>query len=386
MNRMRIISLLIAAVTPFTFVNCGSSEDDTPTLHRIEIKSSNGNRLDLFAEEKTQLSILGFDQFGDPFSIASAIIWTSNNGNIQVSPNGSVTPLLVGSSTITADVDGVNNNYDVSIWDSSAPRTEIFISNVENLHLPPWQILRYYEDGSYSEVFTDENLGWPQEIVVLESQNIVLISNVSTNNITKYDLKTGEYKGIFAAGINGPTRMKIGNDNLLYVLQWRGDGLVKRYQLDGTFVDNFTTVGVNRSIGFDWDSQGNLYVSSFNDATVRKFDPSGNDLGIFVNSNLSGPTDIWFDDNGDLLVNDWRGGVVSRFNSSGAFLGVIITGLTEPEGVSYFENGDFLIGNGGVGSGSIKRYGPNWNFIKDQIPHGFKGLKRPNAITIRKVN
>ena len=40
-----------------------------------------------------------------------------------------------------------------------------------------------------------------------------------------------------------------------------GNGKVKRYELDGTFVDDFTSVGVSQSIGIDWDSNGNWAMS-----------------------------------------------------------------------------------------------------------------------------
>jgi len=56
---------------------------------------------------------------------------------------------------------------------------------------------------------------------------VVLISNLNTGRITKYNSSTGEYIGDFATGIAGPTRMKIGADSLLYVLQWSGNGKVK---------------------------------------------------------------------------------------------------------------------------------------------------------------
>ena len=98
----------------------------------------------------------------------------------------------------------------------------------------------------------------------------MLISNLNTGRITKYNSTTGEFIGDFATGIGGPTRMKIGADSLLYVLQWAGNGKVKRYQLDGTFVDDFTSVGVPQSIGIDWDNDGNLYVSSYGADNVQE--------------------------------------------------------------------------------------------------------------------
>jgi hypothetical protein len=259
--------------------------------------------------------------------------------------------------------------------------TEIYVSDAGDLNNPPWNILKFDENGENSEVFIDSNLAWPQDILFLEDQSIVLISNLNTNRITKYNSTSGDYLGNFATGISGPTRMKIGEDSLLYVLQWSGDGRVKRYQLDGTFVDDYTSVGVPQSIGIDWDSTGNLYVSSYSGNTVRKFDSNGTDLGLFINSNLQGPTNIWFDDNGDLLVLNWNGTTAKRFDSAGNYLGNFITGLSKCEGVDFFPNGNILIGNGGTSS--VKLFDSNGNYFEDLIASGAGNLITPNAVVIR---
>lgn len=262
--------------------------------------------------------------------------------------------------------------------------TKIYVSDAGNFQSPPWKILMFDENGQNPETFINTNLAWPQDIVFLEDQQVVLISNLNSGKISKYNSSTGEYIEDFATGIGGPTRMKIGADSLLYVLQWSGNGKVRRYQLDGTFIDEFTSVGVPQSIGIDWDGDGNLYVSSYSGHTVRKFDQSGNDLGLFVNSNLAGPTNIWFDENGDLLVTDYNGTAVKRFNPSGTFVNNFLTGLSNAEGVDYFPNGNILIGNGATHS--VKMFDSNGNYLEDFIPNGSGGLITPNAIVIRETN
>ncbi len=261
---------------------------------------------------------------------------------------------------------------------------EVYVSDARNFSSPPWQVLKFDENGENPEVFINTNLAWPQDILFLENQDIVLISNLNSGTITKHNSSTGAYIEDFATGISGPTRMKIGGDSLLYVLQWSGNGRVKRYQLDGTFVDDYTSVGVSNSIGIDWDSNGNLYVSSYNGASVRKFDTNGTDLGIFVNTNLLGPTNIWFDTNGDLLVIDYNGSSVKRFDSTGMFLDNFITGLGSAEGVAFFPNGNILIGNGSTSS--VKMFDSLGNYIEDFIPTGAGNLLRPNAVVIRENN
>jgi type IX secretion system substrate protein len=261
---------------------------------------------------------------------------------------------------------------------------EIYISDGGNFNNPPWQILKFDSNGQNPEMFTNENVSGPQDILFIEDQNIVLISNINTGIITKHDSNTGSYVDNFATGINGPTRMKIGADSLLYVLQWGGNGKVKRYELDGTFVDDFTNIGVPNSIGLDWDGDNNLYVSSYNQSYVRKFDPNGYDLGLFIDSNLNGPTNIWFNDNAELFVANWNGTTVKRFDSTGTYLNDFIQGLSKPEGVGFLPDGRILIGNGGTSA--IKIYDINGNFIEDFISSGAGNLILPNAIVIREIN
>ena len=266
----------------------------------------------------------------------------------------------------------------------NAQSFEIYVSDAGNFNNPPWQILRFDEDGTNPTVFIDTNLNWPQDILFLEDSNTVLISNLGSGKITRHDAATGAYIDDFASLISGPTRIKIGKDSLLYVLQWSGDGKVLRYQLDGTYVDAFTSTGVPQSIGMDWDSVGNLYVSSYNGDLVKKFDTAGVDQGVFISTNLSGPTNIWFDTTGELLVADYDGTAVKRFSSTGTYVSDFITGLSKCEGVAMFPNGDILIGNGSTKS--VKLFDSTGAYISDLIPSGSGSLLTPNAVVLRETS
>ncbi|MEO1030582.1 MAG: T9SS type A sorting domain-containing protein [Bacteroidota bacterium] len=262
----------------------------------------------------------------------------------------------------------------------NAQNQEIYVSDAGNFG-PPNKILKYDENGQNPETFIDTNLNWPQDILFLEDQNVVLVSNLNGGAINKYDIETGDFIETFASVIGGPTRMKIGPDDLIYVLQWSGSGRVLRYQQDGTFVDNFTSIGIGGSIGIDWDSAGNMYVSSYNSDLVRRFDASGNDLGNFISTNLVGPTNIDFQSNGDLIVLDYDGGSIKRFDSNGNFLNVFVSGLSQVEGIDFLDNGNILIGNGGTSA--VKMYNDQGVFINDLVVSGLGGLIRPNAVVIR---
>ncbi|WP_431121536.1 hypothetical protein [Flagellimonas flava] len=375
-----------------SFISCSSdssSPDDSPqenpVFTSISINASNGTQLDLFGTNTTTLTATGRDQFGDNITIPGTVSWTANNSRVSVNSDGLVTGQQVGSSSVTASSGTITRTISLTVVDSEPQAgTFIYVSDAADFTTGPWKIMRYDENGQNGTTFIDADLAWPQDIIFLEDQGQVLISNLSSGKINRYDANTGNLIGSFATGIDGPTRMKIGLDNLLYVLQWDGNGRVLRYQLNGTFVDEFTSVSVSRSIGLDWDSNGDLYVSSFDGASVRKFDANGNDLGLFISSGVQGPTNIWFDENDNLFVNDWTGNKVIQYNSNGNLIGDFVSsGLNQPEGVDFFPNGNFLIGSGGTGE--VKQYNADGDFINNLVSSGAGGLVRPNAVRIRIV-
>jgi len=267
----------------------------------------------------------------------------------------------------------------------------IYVSDAGNFDSPPWQIVRYDMDGENPVLFIDqdfydeEGLGWPQDILFLEDRDEVLVSNLIGNKITIHDPATGEYLGDFATITGQPTRMKIGPDDLIYVLQWSTSiNKVLRYQKDGTFVDEFTSIGVSTSIGLDWDTSGNLYVSSFGESTIRKFDTEGNDQGIFINTHLDGPTNIVFEADGNLLVLNWSGGTVERFGPDGNWLETVTTAVSQPEGIALLSNGNILVGNGGFSR--VDQFQSDGTFVESTIPGGSGGLIQPNAVVLRDIS
>ncbi|MGK7296245.1 MAG: Vgb family protein [Candidatus Wenzhouxiangella sp. M2_3B_020] len=258
---------------------------------------------------------------------------------------------------------------------------EVYVSDAANFNLGPWKILRFDAHGENGEAFITSNLGWPQDLVFLEDQGVVLVSNLTTNRINRHDIETGEFIDQFASVPGGPTRMSIGPDGLIYVLQWRNNGPVLRFELDGTPLGAFTSRGVPQSLGLDWDAQGRLYIASFNGASVHRFDVDGRDLGLFIASNLTAPSNIWFGDGGDLFVNDFQGGAIRRFSSDGVFKGNFVSGLSQPEGMAELSDGTLLIGNGGTSS--VLRFDETGASLDVFVESGTLGLFRPNAVVTR---
>lgn len=262
---------------------------------------------------------------------------------------------------------------------------QVYVSDVPNFDQPSWKIIKYDHNGENPEVFTEEELAWPQDLVFLEDRGEVLISNLNSGRINRHNSSTGAFIETFAADISGPTRTKIGPDGLLYVLQWGGNGKVIRYSLDVTMVDEFNDTGVPQSIGLDWDSSGKLYVSSFQNNQITRFDTEGKRLGVFTASgHTEGPTNIWFTSNGNLMVNDWKAGTIAVFNTEGQFVATFATGLSQVEGVSVLDDGSILIGNDGTGA--IKAYNSDGTFVEDFVAARAGDLRKPNAVIVRKGN
>ncbi|MFZ1704864.1 MAG: T9SS type A sorting domain-containing protein [Saprospiraceae bacterium] len=264
-------------------------------------------------------------------------------------------------------------------------QTNIYVCDIGHFEQGPWRILKYDENGENGSVFIQEKLGWPQEMVFLEDKNELLISNFTTSNIVRFNATTGKYISTFANVPGSPTRMKIGKDSLLYVITWLGSGKVKRYTLDGTFVGDFTKTGVDSSIGLDWDTDGNLYVSSFYGKFIEKFNPSGESLGKIITSNhLIGPTNIEFDDEDNLIVLDFDGGAIKKFHKNGQHIKTLFMNTPQCEGLTRMENGQYLVGIGGTGA--VRLYDTDFSYIKEIIPSGSGGLVRPNAVTVHTTN
>ncbi|MEM7085985.1 MAG: T9SS type A sorting domain-containing protein [Bacteroidota bacterium] len=262
---------------------------------------------------------------------------------------------------------------------------EIYVSSsAENA------IKQYDQSGTFVRDYVPANsggLGGPQDIIFL-ADNTTIVSGIQNTAIKQYETGSGDYIGNFTSGfnLNQPTRMEIRN-NLLYVIQWANtNNKVVRFDLNGDFVDEFTSIGLAQSIGMAWDNAGNLYVSSFgqgNNGFVQKFDTSGNDMGVFIDSTiLQGPTNIWFDDDQNLLVEDWSLGIVRKFSSTGQYIEDFITGMTNPEGIAFLPDDTILICD--WGSDSVEQFDADGNSM-GTFASG-NGMADPNAVVIRDPN
>lgn len=283
---------------------------------------------------------------------------------------------LVVLFTLTFEFSAQNTHY-------------IYVSDAGDFNIQTSQILRYDLDGSNPQVFISSDdfvansVGWPQDILFLEDEGVVLISCLIGNKITKHDATTGDYIEDFASVPGGPTRMKIGPDGTIYVVQWSLiDNNVLRFELDGTPLGEYTNDGVSRSVGLDFDVSGNIYVGSYGSNTVTKFDSAGNSEGILIDTNLSGPTNVMIEQGGTILVLNWDAGNIQRFDSNGNHIETFTTLVTQPEGIAIHPVSlNYVVGNGGLGQ--IDAFAPDGTFAETIVSSGSGGLMQPNAVVFR---
>jgi hypothetical protein len=247
--------------------------------------------------------------------------------------------------------------------------------------------------GDYLGNFVDSasgGLNTTQDLLYL-SDSILLVTGLGNTAIKKYNGKTGEYLGDFSAGytLQKPTKMSIGPDNKIYVSQWgQVQNKVVRFNMDGSFVDEFTSTGISNALDHVWDSNKNMYVAGYgsgNNGKIYKFDSLGNSLGIFINTgSIKGPSGLWLDSAANFYVADWTIGKVIKFDSQGQFIADYITGLANVEGFVFDPDNNLLLCDWTLNK--VNKYDSLGNFISVFTSSG--GLSSPNSAAIRryKVN
>jgi len=184
------------------------------------------------------------------------------------------------------------------------------------------------------------------------AQSEILVSSRFTDQVLRYDLASGAFLGVFAAGggLDNPVGLTFGPDGNLYVASGETDQVLRYDGASGAFLRVFAQGGgldAPRQVNFGPD--GGLYVASGATNRILRFDgASGAFLGVFASGgNLSGPTSFTFGPGGDLYVGSVNTNRVKRFNGqTGAFIGNFVTqGLNGPHDVAFGPDGLFYVTN-----------------------------------------
>ncbi len=89
-----------------------------------------------------------------------------------------------------------------------------------------------------------------------------------------------------------PTDVAVAEDGSFYVSDGYGNSRVVKFAEDGTYLLEWGTFGTepgafNTPHGIDLDHEGNVYVADRENNRIQKFDPDGNFIGLWQNTNPS---------------------------------------------------------------------------------------------------
>ena len=219
-------------------------------------------------------------------------------------------------------------------------------------------VISFSNDGSSN--FTLASCGridGPTGLVVLPSGDLI-VSSWNTNELLRFDLISGEFKGVFSSDpiLDGPGNMVIGPDNRLYVGNFGqgGDGnaILRFDENTGQFIDEFVSSSLLVAPdGISFGTDGRLYVVSTETNEVLRFDgATGEFIDVFVadgEGGLDNPTGITFGPNGNLYVSSFFTNSVLEFDDTGVFIQVFASrGLLGPRNLIFDSNNQLLVANG----------------------------------------
>ena len=131
-----------------------------------------------------------------------------------------------------------------------------------------------------------------------------------------------------------------------------------------------------------------LYVASYYDDEVLRYNPDGTDPIQFVRpreGGLDGPVGLLFDENGDLLVSSERTHEVLKYDgATGNFIEVVVpagaAGLNYPEDLIHDNDGDLLIA--GWGCDCVIAVDGETGDIRQFVRPGLGGLNGPVGLAM----
>ncbi len=197
--------------------------------------------------------------------------------------------------------------------------------------------------------------------------------------VHRYDARTGQPVGNLEP-IPGAQSIRVGPDGLIYVCaeesnevwRYRGTRFVDVFIGDDPNTPGDESGGLDGPTAATFGPDGNLYVASFNNDKVLRFDGStGSFLGVFVKQGtggLNGPDNgMVFGPDGHLYVPSYFSHEIIRYNgafgfSMGKFVPALRGGLRNPRMLLFLEDGSLFVSS--EGSNRILHFDDQGAFIE----------------------
>lgn len=179
-------------------------------------------------------------------------------------------------------------------------------------------------------------------------------TQVSGENVLRFDSTTGAYVGVFATGgLSAPIGIVYGLDGDLYVVSGDDSRIVRFDGKTGAFKAYFVAdPALTDAFGITVGPSGDLFATGLNTNVVLRFDGiTGASKGVFASGGgLNHPTYLTFGPDGNLYVSSQGTNQVLRYDGeTGAFIDVFASGggLDGPFGLAFGPDGDLYVASGG---------------------------------------
>lgn len=203
------------------------------------------------------------------------------------------------------------------------------------------RVLRYDRNGKFLDVFADSatsDLNGP--FMMTFDESTMFIASGYTNSILRYDLKTKEYMGAFAApgsgGMNTPVGLEFGPDGNLYTSSSNTNEVLRFDGKTGEFIDKFVPAGSGgmsspRAIRFGGPNT-DLYVISSNTNEVLQFDRTTGEfiraVATSADSGMDKSRGLTFTPRPELFVYshvlDWHRDLQEQYKREGSFKQIFV--------------------------------------------------------------
>nr|AFI78505.1 serine proteinase precursor protein [uncultured bacterium ws156A7] len=235
-------------------------------------------------------------------------------------------------------------------------------------------VLRYDTNtGEVTELIppNSNGLSTPRDIVI-GPDNSLYVASGGTDSVLRFGLD-GTFLGTFvqagSTGLDFPAGLVFDDADNLYVTSFNTDEVFVFDDTgtpvgDGVFIDAAANGGMDKPTFIAFDDQGILYVTDRASQSVLRFDSNGTLLGSFGETGTSGlstPLGLAFSPtDGDLYVASFGNDQIMRFDGdTGTLVDVVVDGSSgAPDGAAdlVFDQGPNLYASGYYGN-EVQRYG-----------------------------
>ena len=178
------------------------------------------------------------------------------------------------------------------------------------------------------------------------------VANEGSNTIVKFTSDgVGSQVADFTSGLSSPVglafddagNLYVANANTITVEKITPSGSASIFIGSGSLSQGLTG-------GLTFDSAGNLFVgvATPGSAVIKKFSPTGADLGVFASSGVGNAYDMAFDSSGNLYVPNGGLSTIRVFTPAGIGSTLADNGLlNHPAGIAFDKAGNLYAANGG---------------------------------------